>query len=286
VRHLLVASACLLPIACGSAGQTGDRGTDASAAGDSGATRDLPPPLDLAASPDLAFVDLDADGLDDRQELAWAAAYLPYLSISPNDGCDTMGLLVRVSPHPMDPTLIHIIYDQLYDQDCGLGGHVGDDEVFAVTIDPATPPPAGIVAIKAISHQGTACERDTTCGRCSGQTACQTLDKAGVAWPAVWPSRAKHGSYVDRSMTCTLFTTCLDSCDDNPSPRQPPIVNAGEPGHPLVHDLTTDGFITTQNGWKNMQLFHWDPWVSMNFGGAGDISKDLVDPAFDTPACH
>jgi hypothetical protein len=65
----------------------------------------------------------------------------------------------------------------------------------------------------------------------------------------------------------------------------PPIVNAGEPGHPLVGDLTTQGFITAQNGWKNMELFHFDPWADKTFGGAGNISHDLVDPAYDTPAC-
>src|SRR5439155_8897772 len=117
-------------------------------------------------------------------------------------------------------------------QDCGLGGHAGDDEVFAITVDPALPPPAGIVAMKAISHQGTLCERQSQCGRCQGQTACQTLPKSGVPWPAVWPSRDKHGSYVNRGATCTALMTCFDSCDDNPAPRIPPIVNAGEPGHP------------------------------------------------------
>jgi hypothetical protein len=282
VRRAAVPIACLVIAACGSSSDTAD-------GGDAGSQRDssLPGAADLSASsPDLGIIDLDGDGLDDRMELAWAAAYLPYLSISPNDGCDTMGLLVRVRPHPADGALIHIIYDQLYDQDCGLGGHVGDDEVFAITADPSRPPPAGIVAIKAISHQGTACERDSQCGQCPGLGTCQTLPESGTPWPAVWPSRSKHGSYVDRSSACTLLNTCLDSCDDNPTPRKPPIVNAGEPGHPLVHDLTTEGFITVQNGWKNMQLFHWDPWVSMNFGGAGDISKDLVDPAFDTPACR
>jgi hypothetical protein len=34
-----------------------------------------------------------------------------------------------------------------------------------------------------------------------------------------------------------------------------------------------------------MELFHFDPWKDQNFGGAGNVSQDLVDPAFDTPAC-
>ncbi|MSP60069.1 MAG: hypothetical protein EXR72_06945 [Myxococcales bacterium] len=264
---------------CGSDGIPAS--SDGSRASPDGAAIDL-------ATPDLAprIVDRDGDGLDDAGELAHAAAYLPYLSLSPRDGCDTMGLLVRVRPHPADPSLLHILYDQLYDRDCGLGGHPGDDEVFALTVDPARAPPSGIVAMKAISHQGTACERVSACGRCPGQTPCATLTKGGVPWPAVWPSRGKHGTYVNRAATCTLAGTCFDTCEDNPAPRAPPLVNAGEPGHPLVHDLTSEGFITDTNGWKSAALFHFDPWGPEKFGGAGVVANDLVDPAFDTPACR
>jgi hypothetical protein len=248
----------------------------------------------VAAAADLAVApspspadpkDNDQDGLDDAQELAWAQSYLPYLSISPQDKCPTGGILARISPHPGDPKLLHILYDVLYDQDCGLGGHAGDDEVFAVTVNPQKPAPDGIVAMIAISHQGTPCERTSSCGRCTGQTACATLMKGGAAWPAVWPARDKHGNYVNRTNSCTTFGTCFDACDDNSAPAAPPIVNAGEPGHPLVHDLTDEGFITAANGWKNMQLFHYDPWGGTDFGGAGNVAGDLVDPAFDTPAC-
>ena len=244
-------------------------------------------PGDAAMSPDLQrpFVDDDHDGLDDTRELALATDYLPYLSISPSDGCDTMGLLVRVTPHKDDPRRIHIIYDQLYDLDCGAGGHHGDDEVFAVTVDPSLPAPAGIIAMIAISHQGTPCQRISACGHCPGQKPCDTLLRGGVAWPAVWPSKAKHGSYVNRAQSCQLLNTCFDQCDDNAMPRKPPIVNAGEPGQPLVRDLTTNGFVTAANGWKNMELFHFDPWGGTKFGGAGSVTGDLMDPAFDTPSC-
>src|SRR4051794_3900024 len=75
-------------------------------------------------SPDLAggttaMVDQDHDGLDDADELAWASAYLPYLSHSPTESCALGGLLVRVSPHPQNPKLVYIVYDFLYDADCG-----------------------------------------------------------------------------------------------------------------------------------------------------------------------
>jgi hypothetical protein len=72
-----------------------------------------------------------------------------------------------------------------------------------------------------------------------------------------------------------------------PAPDDAPMDNAGEPDHPLVHDLTTAGFITAANGWKEAALMHFDPWKPGKFGGAGDVSADLVDSAFvsDTTAC-
>lgn len=229
--------------------------------------------------------DRDGDGLDDAMELGWAQQYLPYLSISPEDHCPTAGIVVRVTPEGT-PGFVHIVYDVLYDNDCGLGGHVGDDERFATTIDTAMAPPDGIVAIKAISHKGSGiCEVTSECGRCSGQTACQTLPENGVAWPAVWASRDKHGNYVDRGSTCQFDNTCLDDCDDRPTPAMPPIVNVGEPCAPLVSDLTTQGFITAANGWTNQQLFDYDPWGGQPFGGGSVVATDLTDPAFDIPAC-
>jgi hypothetical protein len=65
----------------------------------------------------------------------------------------------------------------------------------------------------------------------------------------------------------------------------PPVVNAGEPVHHLVTDLTTQGFITA-NGWTEAALIHFDPWnPTMDFGGAGNIASDLVDPAFVAAPC-
>jgi hypothetical protein len=217
-------------------------------------------------------------------ELAWAQQYLPYLSVSPGDECPTSGIVVRVSPHPT-PGFVRIRYDVLYNDDCGLGGHIGDNERFAITVDPSAPPPTGIVSIIAISHKGTVCERTSECGRCSGETACMTLVKDGMPWPAVWVSKGKHGNYVNRDSTCQFDNTCLDQCDDNSTPAMPPIVNVGEPCHPLVSNLTTMGFITMQNGWTHLELFNYDPWGGQPFGGGSVIATDLTEPGFDTPAC-
>src|SRR3954465_488421 len=82
------------------------------------------PPASTPVSPG----DQDQDGLDDAMELAWAQQYMPALSISARDSCPTAGVVVRVTPTATSGR-IHIIYDVLYNQDCGVGGHVGDDEV-------------------------------------------------------------------------------------------------------------------------------------------------------------
>jgi len=267
-------SLLLLLLGCAACGQSAQAGpfvpTSCTTPGDAGAA---------------AGNDQDRDGLDDATELMWAEQYLPFLSISPGDDCPTAGIVVRVSPHPTAAGFVHIVYDVLYNDDCGIGGHVGDDERFATTIDPSMPPPAGIVAIKAIAHKGSLCEKASSCGRCAGLTACQTLVQNGAAFPAIWASRDKHGNYVDRTTTCLFDNTCLDVCDDRSAPAQLPVVNVGEPCFPLVNNLTTQGFITAQNGWTHQELFNYDPWSGLDFGGGSVVSSDLTDPAFDTPAC-
>jgi hypothetical protein len=229
--------------------------------------------------------DQDRDGLDDAMELAWAQQYLPYLSISPEDGCPTAGIIARVTPTGV-AGFVRIRYDVLYNDDCGIGPHIGDDERFAMTVDVATPPPDGIVTIKAVSHKGSQCSRESDCGRCPGQSACATLDDNGVPRLAVWASRDKHGNYVDAHSTCQFDNTCLDDCDDNPMAAHLSIVNVGEPCYPLVSNLTTQGFITSGNGWTHPELMNYDPWGGQPFGGGGVIASDLTDPDFDTPPCQ
>jgi hypothetical protein len=233
-----------------------------------------------------AITDLDGDGLDDARETQLAIAYMPFVSLDPGDGCALDGMVVRVRPHPADPTKVLIVYDHLFQHDCGLGGHVGDDEAFGIAIDPAIPPPAGILAIRTASHQGTLCERDTQCSTCSGDPrgACDLAAAGGAMWPVLYASKDKHGQYATRS-SCGLGT-CFDTCTLNAQRVAPPVVNVGEPGHPLVTDLTTQGFITSANGWTEASLEHFDPWnAASDFGGAGNIAGDLIDPAFEAAPC-
>jgi hypothetical protein len=253
-------------------------------------------PADSESSPDATVIEPDAstptvvdsdhDGLDDAREQQLAEDYLPYLSLDPDDGCPLDGLVARVRPHPAYPTKILIVYSHLYQLDCGVGGHVGDNEAFGIVIDPAKPAPAGILAIKTASHQGTPCERDSECSTCGdGRTACDVTTDAGGSWPVLYASKDKHGQYAigDR---CSLLQTCFDVCTLNPKRARPPVVNVGEPGAPLVTDLTTAGFITAANGWTEAELQHFNPWdTSRDFGSAGNIAGDLTDEAFIPDAC-
>ena len=263
-------------------------GDDAAAATDAGSS--MPDAMNAPADGgvDSAIViDLDGDGLDDAKEQAWAEQYYPFYAIHPSDGCKTHCVLYRLSPHPKNAGRITIWYDVLYDADCGSAGHAGDDEAFGVVADPARTGASGILAVRAISHQGTPCEHVSTCGQCTGMSKCGTGLRNGTQYPIVYASKDKHGSYADKAACDGSFLCDFGGCGLQAPADAPPLVNAGEPGKPLMSDLTTQGFVTVQNGWKNMQLFHFDPWKPGKFGGAGDVSNDLVDPAFviDSSMC-
>lgn len=284
--------------ACGASTQEASSGpgpaATASATPDPGPTSTTPPPPASssadASTPDGALPggpDSDGDGLSDALEAKLAAEYAPYLSLHPSDGCKTHGVLVRIAPHPREKGRVMMWLDVLFQKDCGANGHVGDNEMSGIVIDPAKPAPAGILAVRSISHQNTACQRVTTCGLCPGMTACTTAIRSGVALPVIFASKDKHGTYVDEATCDQSFVCDFGGCALSPSPSTAPIVNVGEPTKPLVTNLTTQGFVTAANGWTEPAVMDFDPWKPGDFGGAGDVSKDLVDDAFviDTAAC-
>lgn len=265
-------------------------GTEVDGGGPDGATPPrydgAPGSADARPTPDAPpmTMDLDLDGLDDALEAQLAADYLPYLSVAVDDGCTKSGIVYRLRPHPMDATKVFVLYDHLFENDCGTGGHVGDNEAFGVTIDPTVAPPAGILAIKTISHQGTPCQGISSCGTCPGLDMCEFGSIGGVMWPVVFSSKDKHGGYVDLT-TCQF--TCFDQCSLAPTSHPVQMTNAGEPGAHLTENLTTDGFINASNGWTAPEVMNFNPWdPATDFGGAGNVAGDLVDPAFDTPVCN
>lgn len=233
-------------------------------------------------------VDLDLDGLDDLFEDRVIFEYLPFRSLHVDDDCPLSAIIFRLRPHPDAPTnRLFAVVDVLYERDCGASGHVGDNEVFGMTIDPALPAPAGILAIRAIAHQNTPCESITTCAdNCRGEaiTSCAHAVRRGANYPVVFYSKDKHGSYLDeRACDAACFIT--NFCELAQAPAEIPIFNAGEPDAPLTRDLTAAGVITSTAGWTEQELFGFDPWGAADFGGAGNVAEDLVDDAFLTPAC-
>ncbi|MBL8949204.1 MAG: hypothetical protein JNK82_00405 [Myxococcaceae bacterium] len=278
----------LVLLACGTrptpfdAGLDTDAGSDAGDEADAGtAVADAGTVVDAGALVDAGtLVDLDRDGLDDALEARLAVEYLPSLSLHPNDECPLGGMIYRARPHPMNPALVFIVYSWLFERDCGIGSHVGDNEAFGVTINPARPPPLGLTAVKAISHQNTLCQKVTACGACAGLDPCEAGDGGR---PRLYSSRNKHAGYVQKK-SCVLLAICTDDCAAGER-FGVPLVNVGEPGAHLVEDLTDAGFITADAGWTRAEVFHFNPWGPDDFGGAGAPAGDLVDPAFDTPAC-
>jgi hypothetical protein len=227
--------------------------------------------------------DTDEDGIDDATEVSLAKAYFPYYSLNPEDRCSRHGVLFRLTPHPDDSKKLAIWYVVLFELDCGrrgLGAHVGDDEVFGEIVDPELPAPAGILAIRGISHQDAICERVSSCGSLPGCSPCSTATRDGRAYPVVFSSRNKHGNYAGEA-ACNRWLCDLGSCALNPTPDAPAFVNAGEPWHPLTRDLSLgDGFITAENGWTEPTLHGFDPWGSAKFGKAGDVAEDMTDSSF------
>jgi hypothetical protein len=267
---------------CSSAPVAGDARAD-----DARDDRDAASPADDASAPldtNAAPGDLDHDGLLDADELRIASEYLPFLSISDADACARNGILFRMRPHPDDATRLAVTMIVLYETDCGAGGHVGDDEVFGMTLDPSRPAPDGILAIRTIAHQNTACELVTDCGAGCGLDACTMGSRRGAAYPAIFASRDKHGWYAHEAQ-CDNACFFTNQCDMASAGAEPMLLNAGEPGAMLVTNLTTAGLITAANGWTEATLFDFDPWADMDFGGAGNTTSDLVDAAFLTPVC-
>jgi len=101
----------------------------------------------------------------------------------------------------------------------------------------------------------------------------------------LYASKDKHGSYASKS-GCPLIGTCFDQCTLASARHVAPVVNVGEPAHHMISNLTTQGFITAANGWTKAELMNVDPWGSGDFGGAGAIADDLVDPTFEASVCN
>jgi hypothetical protein len=220
--------------------------------------------------------DLDHDGIDDDFEREVAELNFPRVLMATGESCGTPhGVVYRVRRHPANPQRFAITYVVMYANDCGeLTGHVGDAESFAVTVDPnAAPGAAAAVGVAAWAHAGTACASTSSCAteaatnECSGAPA-----SAASSEVVIYSSREKHGNYLSVD-TCNQ--NCFDSCSAGER-IVGPLLNVGEPDHPLVTDLTAQGFVQGADGWAN-ELLHFNPWGSVEFSGGGRVDTPLTN---------
>lgn len=223
-----------------------------------------------------ALKDNDGDGIDDDLEAEVAELNFPKLYLAQDESCGAPhGVIYHVRRHPQDTQRLAITYVVLYDADCGdLTGHSGDAETFAITVDLHAQPGANAtVGVQTWAHAGTACGSTSSCQAAPGTGACGESAAANVpASVVVWSSSSKHAEYLSRS-------TCSDNCLDSCSPGElitGPLLNVGEPDHPLVTDLTDQGFVTLAGGW-NPVLLHINPWGSAQFSGGGYLDTVLVE---------
>jgi hypothetical protein len=221
--------------------------------------------------------DSDGDGIADQLEEEWARSYFPFYSPAWHDRCPVHGVLYRVSPHPTARGKLMILYDVLYQSDCGARGHLGDSEVFSVLADPSVPAPRGILAVRTIAHQGTLCETVMTCGSLPGCRKCSVATRRGLPYPVVYASANKHGLYLSREVCQFSFICDYGGCSQRREAHEPPMTNAGEQGKPMVTDLTVGGFVRPEYGWTAPALMNFNPWSAAKFAGAGNLAKDLVD---------
>jgi hypothetical protein len=218
--------------------------------------------------------DADGDGLDDDFEREIAELNFPKVYLATSEPCGTpRGVIYRARRHPQNPSRVAVTYIVLYGVDCGtLNGHLGDAESFAITVDLDVEPGApATVGIEAWAHAGTVCASTSSCDAQAGTSACGFADgDGGVGEMIVYASAAKHASYLSSS---TCIDNCFDSC--NMGDRiSGPLLNVGEPDHPMVTDLTTQGFVQAADGW-DAKLLHFNPWSALEFAGGGRLDVPL-----------
>jgi hypothetical protein len=226
-------------------------------------------------------VDVDGDDLDDALEKEVAELNFPKLLLADGEECGTPhGVVYRVRRHPDDPRRLAVTYVVLYAADCGeLNGHTGDAETFAITVDlDAEPGASATVSVAAWAHAGTICGSTSSCTTEAATAACgEPAARSSPPEIVIYASRNKHAEYLS---TDTCADNCFDECSAHGTRIFGPLLNVGEPGHPLVSDLTTQGFVQAADGWP-AELLDFDPWGTAEFAGGGriDTPLDRVAPA-------
>jgi hypothetical protein len=222
--------------------------------------------------------DQDGDGLDDDFEREIAELNFPKVVLSSGESCAAPhGVIYRARRHPLNPKRAAILYTVLYARDCGQSnGHVGDAESFGITVDlDAQPGSPATVGVQVWPHVNTACSAPSSCETAPGTNQCAEGGSATtLANVVIYVSRDNHANYLSQS---TCDDTCSDVCG-NGDRIVGPLVNVGEPDHPLVTDLTMQGFVDGTDGWSD-ELLHFNPWSTATFSSGGRLDQALTNLA-------
>src|SRR5262249_38295925 len=136
----------------------------------------------------------------------------------------------------------------------------------------AEPGSAATVGVQTWAHAGTTCGSTSSCETAPAMGACGA--PGGTSSPSevvIYASADKHASYLSP-------TTCANNCFDTSSPGTRiwgPLLNVGEPDHPMVTDLTTQGFVQGSD-WAAV-LQHFNPWGTPEFAGGGHVDNELTN---------
>lgn len=178
------------------------------------------------------FIDEDQDGIDDREELRIATALLPPIWISSHEFCPRPDapkpIMFRAryprcasGAQPRDYILIN--YYVLFDEDCGLGGHRGDNEGF-------------VVFGRLIGGQW---QRDSISATCHADTLCEQRTSVSGPGFGVFSSGNKHSNFTNAD-ACTGGPPFCDNGDCRFFPPQTyqqrgvRLFNVGEPWRHLL----------------------------------------------------
>jgi hypothetical protein len=214
--------------------------------------------------------DTDGDGIDDALEREVAQLNFPAVYLAQDEPCGgPHGVIYRARRHPQNPNRIAITYTVLYGVDCGtVNGHLGDAESFAITVDlDAQPGAPATVGVEAWAHADTACASTSSCQTAAGTSACGRSGEVQI-----FSSSRKHANYLTAA---TCASNCFDHCSSGERILGP-LLNVGEPDHPMVTDLTAQGFVQAADGWSP-PLLGINPWGTVEFSGGGRLDLPLLN---------
>ncbi|MCA9622923.1 MAG: hypothetical protein KC731_28085 [Myxococcales bacterium] len=240
----------------------------------------------------LPCEDLDEDGLNDPWETIVLDRFRPFLRLDEaeklvDDPGFVTGIVGRVTPRGGDVLVYMMLgYEHDFGSCGGFSGHNGDSErvVLELRRVDGSVGDAALQRAYTAAHEGTLSDHGMIFE--AGSLASLVFDAdpmvGGEPRWVVFPSANKHATYANVSICEGISPLpCFDEdCapdnvpDPTPFTRLMPFVNAGEPDHHLIDELTPIGFPGE------------DAWLDQSFcGGLGGIgcassvvSKLVNDP--------